>query len=163
LSTLAPIRAIYLQPAAVTEELRYRLFAEDRLAEFDALGIPAAQAEMLVTMQYRGRAMNYAEAYPQAVEYLVCMEDETQAGYLLLERGTESWRIVDIALLAAYRRQGIGSGVVEQVQSECADAGVALRLHVLHGNPAAARLYARLGFRAVGQDAVGVEMIWSRG
>jgi ribosomal protein S18 acetylase RimI-like enzyme len=157
LNTLAPTRTIHLQPAAVTEELRYRLFAEDRLAEFVAVGIHPVQAEMLVTLQYRGRAGNYAEAYPQAVEYLVCVEDGTQAGYLLLDRGTSAWRIVDVAVLAAYRGQGIGGSVVEQVQGDCAQAGAVLKLHVLHGNPAM-RLYERLGFRAVSEDAIGIEM-----
>ena len=161
MSTLVPTRVVQLQPAAVTEELRYRLFAEDRLAEFVGVGIHPVQAEMLVQMQYRGRAGNYAEAYPQAVEMLLCLEDGTHAGLLLLNRGEQAWRIVDIAVLAAYRGQGIGGGVVEQVQQQAAEAGVALKLHVLHGNPAA-RLYARLGFRAVSEDVIGVEMVWSR-
>lgn len=151
--------------ARVTEELRYRLFAEDKLAEFAAMGVPPEQASLLVKMQYRGRAMSYAEAYPQAEEMLLCLQDgaeEIAIGRLLLARATDHWRIVDIALLAAYRGQGHGRSAVEQVQRECAEAGVALRLHVLHGNPAA-RLYERMGFCAVHQDAIGVEMVWIAG
>ena len=151
--------------ARVTEELRYRLFAEDKLAEFAAMGVPPEQASLLVKMQYRGRAMSYAEAYPQAEEMLLCLQDgaeEIAIGRLLLARATGGWRIVDIALLAAYRGQGHGRSAVEQVQWECAEAGVALRLHVLHGNPAA-RLYERMGFCAVHQDAIGVEMVWIAG
>ena len=148
--------------ARVTEELRYRLFAEDKLAEFAAMGVPPEQASLLVKMQYRGRAMSYAEAYPQAEEMLLCLQDgaeEIAIGRLLLARATDHWRIVDIALLAAYRGQGHGRSAVEQVQRECAEAGVALQLRVQHGNPAA-RLYERMGFCAVHQDAIGVEMVW---
>lgn len=103
--------------ARVTEELRYRLFAEDKLAEFAAMGVPPEQASLLVKMQYRGRAMSYAEAYPQAEEMLLCLQDgaeEIAIGRLLLARATDHWRIVDIALLAAYRGQGHGRSAVEQ-------------------------------------------------
>ena len=79
--------------ARVTEELRYRLFAEDKLAEFAAMGVPPEQASLLVKMQYRGRAMSYAEAYPQAEEMLLCLQDgaeEIAIGRLLLARATGS-------------------------------------------------------------------------
>ena len=161
-----------LQPAGGTAEqagvaggsdtLRYRLFAEDKLAEFAAMGVPPEQAALLVKMQYRGRAMSYAQAYPQAEEMLLCLEDgadEIAIGCLLLARATDCWRIVDLALLAAYRGQRFGRSAVQQVQRQCAEAGVALHLHVLHGNPAA-RLYERMGFCAVSEDAIGVEMVW---
>jgi hypothetical protein len=73
--------------ARLTEELRYRLFAEDKLAEFAAMGVSPEKASLLVNMQYRGREMSYAEAYPDAEEMLLCLEDgseEIAAGLLLL-------------------------------------------------------------------------------
>jgi len=149
--------------ARLTEELRYRLFAEDKLAEFAAMGVPPEQASLLVKMQYRGREMSYAEAYPDAEEMLLCLEDgseEIAAGLLLLARSADHLRIVDIALLAPYRGQGLGRSALEQVQGQCAEAGAALHLRVQHGNPAA-RLYQRMGFSAVSEDAVGVEMVWA--
>jgi GNAT superfamily N-acetyltransferase len=146
----------------LTEELRTRLFAEDKMAEFAVMGVPPEQASLLVKMQYRGRAMSYAAAYPDAEEMLLCLEDgekEIAVGRLLLVRSADHWRIVDIALLNAYRGQGFGRSVLEQVQRQCAEQGVALHLRVQHGNPAA-RLYEWMGFYAVSQDAIGAEMVW---
>lgn len=132
------------------------------MAEFAAMGVPPEQASLLVKMQYRGRAMSYGQAYPQAEEMLLCLQDgaeETAIGRLLLVRATDFWRIVDIALLADYRGRGFGRSVMEQVQQQCAEAGVALHLRVQHRNRAT-RLYERMGFYAVSQDAIGAEMVW---
>ena len=149
--------------ARLSEALRYQLFAEDKMAEFAAMGVPQDQASLLVKMQYRGQAMSYSQAYPDAEEMLLCLQDgeeEIAVGRLLLVRAADHWRIVDVALLAAYRRQGLGRDVLEQVQQQCAEQGVALHLRVQHGNPAA-RLYQRMGFYALDQDAVGAEMVWN--
>lgn len=60
-------------------------------------------------------------------------------------------RIVDVALLPWARSGGVGSALIEAVAVAATRLGhraLALDVHV--GNPAAARLYARLGFRPRG-------------
>lgn len=116
--------------------------------------------QSLVTMQYRGRQMTYAAKYPEAVDSILIADDGTPVGRLLVDCRPDRWRIVDIVVLAAHRGRGLGTSVLEWCQLQCAAAGAELRLQVAPTNPAR-RLYERLGFRLVAEDATAVEMFWS--
>ena len=60
-------------------------------------------------------------------------------------------------LIRNVRGQGIGTQLIKELQR--ADAlGKYVTLDVMHGNPA--RLYLRLGFRQISQDAAKRQMIW---
>jgi ribosomal protein S18 acetylase RimI-like enzyme len=142
------------------EQLLYALFAEDRAAQLAGTGMGEAQIQQLVEMQYRGRQMTYAAQFPQAEDSILLGEDGQPVGRLLLNRKPECWRIVDIAVLAAHRGRGLGTRVLEQCQRQATAAGAELELHVMQFNPAR-RLYERLGFKTIGEDAVAEEMIWS--
>ena len=61
-------------------------------------------------------------------------------------REPEEHRLLDLAIRAEWRGQGIGSAVLEQLRGEAAGAGVPLRLSVWQGNEGAIRFYRRLGF-----------------
>jgi ribosomal protein S18 acetylase RimI-like enzyme len=149
-----------LCPACPADEsFLFELFAEsqDQLA-----GLRSNEAlwRSLVEMQYRGRAMSYAAQHPQAEDSILLDEDGQPAGRLLLDRQPDRWRIVDIAVLAARRGQGLGTEVVRQCQQRAASAGARLELQVRPENPAR-RLYERLGFRVASEAGVSVEMVWS--
>jgi ribosomal protein S18 acetylase RimI-like enzyme len=141
------------------EPLLFALFASDKRMEFAAFGVPAAQAEMLVEMQYRGRKMTYAAQFPQAEDSILVADDGTPAGRLLIDRKPDCWRIVDIAILPEHRGRGLGTRAIKECQARCAEAGAKLALQVATTSPAR-RLYERSGFRVSREDAVAVEMIW---
>lgn len=152
---------IHMRPAASTDDaLLFALFAEDKRVEFAAVGLPAEQAELLIKTQYRGRSMSYTSRYPQTEQWILCTEDGTAAGQLLLHRQSQRWRIVDIAVATAHRGQGLGTKALREVQERCRQAAVCLELSVTSQNPAR-RLYERLGFHATGQSALEVEMAWN--
>jgi predicted GNAT family acetyltransferase len=67
---------------------------------------------------------------------------------------------VDIALLPAYRRQGIGSTCLKEILAERAETNRPVRIHVERFNPAL-RLYTRLGFRQIGDQGVYLLLAWS--
>ena len=140
------------------ETLLHALFAEDKAAQF--AGMAEALARSLIEMQYRGQGMSYAALYPQAVNWILLDEDGKPIGRLLLDVQPDCMRIVDIAILAACRNQGRGTQALRQCQQQAAEAGSDLRLRVMRFNPAF-RLYERMGFRAVSEDEVAVEMLWS--
>ena len=73
-------------------------------------------------------------------------------GLLKLRREAEAWEIVQIQLGHRLQGHGIGRALLEEVLADAAIAGVEVRLSVLKANPAR-RLYERLGFRTVGEDA----------
>jgi ribosomal protein S18 acetylase RimI-like enzyme len=144
-------------------EFLFRLFAEsqEQLSQF------LSNEELwrsLVAMQFRGRQMTYSAEYPRAVDSILCVESAGQGtlpvGRLLVDRQPDCWRIVDIAVVAAYRGRGLGGWALKNLMLECSGAAGRLALRVRPEN-AAQRLYERLGFRAAGEDATGLEMVWS--
>ncbi|MDH3452884.1 MAG: GNAT family N-acetyltransferase [Gammaproteobacteria bacterium] len=57
-------------------------------------------------------------------------------------------QVTDLVVLEQFRSQGIGTALLAQAKKHARDAGVHwLRINVLAGNPAAAALYRRCGFR----------------
>jgi ribosomal protein S18 acetylase RimI-like enzyme len=143
------------------EEFLFRLFADsqEHLTVFRSNEV---LYQSLVEMQYRGRKLSYAAEYPQAVDAILCVEDEAEGampvGRLLVDCQPDCWRIVNIALLAAHRGKGLGSWVLEHCQRECGAAAGKLALEVRTDNRAR-RLYERLGFHVTYEDLLRVEMV----
>ena len=84
------------------------------------------------------------------VGYVALMEAEV-VGYIAGFSVAGAGEIIDVAVAAAWRRQGIGRALVARF---CAEYGqVATHLEVAEDNVAARRLYAALGFYASGRRA----------
>lgn len=140
------IRPLSLRPASPEDAaLLFALFAESRVAELALPGLAPELLRQLLDVQYRGRAMTYSARYPAAQQWIVSLEDGTSVGQILLDRQPEHWRIVDLAIQAAWQRRGIGTSVVAAVQRQCATRRIPLRLAVAPGHPAE-QIYHRLGF-----------------
>ena len=79
------------------------------------------------------------------------------AGRLYVARWEDEIRIVDIALLPAFRGRGIGGALLGDLIAEADAAGKPLSIHVEQNNPARS-LYERLGFEEAGEFGVYVLM-----
>ncbi len=149
-----------MRPARAEDEgLLFELFAADKRAEFAAAQVPAAQAEMLVEMQYRARRQSYSQNYPEAMDTILCLEDGAPVGRNLVDRQTDCYYCVDLAVLPAHRNRGVGTWALRQIQQQAALESAVFRLRVLKNN-SALRLYARLGFTSVWDDEMYCEMEW---
>ena len=73
-------------------------------------------------------------------------------GLLKLRQSPTEWEIIQIQLSPTQQGNGIGRWILDGIVSDAAAAGVPIRLSVLKANPAM-RLYERLGFKVVGEDA----------
>ncbi|MFY0729947.1 GNAT family N-acetyltransferase [Pseudomonas sp. NFX15] len=81
---------------------------------------------------------------------IVCGEDRT--GFVSLSRDASALYIREIHIVEAYRGQGVGSWVIDQVLAIARlEWRLALRLTVFENNPAR-QLYQRKGLEVVGQD-----------
>ena len=69
-------------------------------------------------------------------------------------------RIVDQALVPAFRNLGIGGTILRALMGEAGRAQRPLRLHVAANNNAAMRLYERLGFVPIETSAAYMELEW---
>jgi ribosomal protein S18 acetylase RimI-like enzyme len=113
----------------------------------------------LVRMQSEAQQTHYRALYPRALARLIVADDGTPAGRLIVDRGPHEIRLVDISLLPAQRRRGIGQQLLRGLQQESEQTGLPLRLSVLSGNPAI-HLYQRLGFEADGMRGAHHAMAW---
>jgi ribosomal protein S18 acetylase RimI-like enzyme len=146
-----------LRPARTEDQdFLFKLYASTRAQEIAAFGWPAAQQEAFLRMQFMAQQSGYESAYPQS-EHNVVELDGSPIGRLMIYREKDSVRLVDIALLAEYRGQGIGAELIGVLIEQCTRDGATLRLQVLQTNPAR-RLYERLGFTRTGEDAMYIDM-----
>lgn len=88
----------------------------------------------------------------------VVQVDGVDVGELVVEERADEIYLARIVLLPAWQGVGIGTAIVRSLLARAADSGKAVTLEVLHANPRARRLYARLGFRATGESETHVFM-----
>ncbi len=74
-------------------------------------------------------------------------------GLVKLRKSPTEWEIVQFQLSPALHGKGVGRFILSGIISKAEAAGVLLKLSVLRSNPAI-RLYKRLGFSVVGEDAL---------
>ncbi|MDV3467147.1 GNAT family N-acetyltransferase [Stenotrophomonas sp. C3(2023)] len=127
------------------------LYASTREEELAAVPWPAASRQQFLRQQFDAQHRHYLAAYPGA-HYLAIEQAGQPVGRLYLDRCGVDDLIVDISLLPRSRGAGLGSAVIGQLQAAAAARQRGLALHVARCNPAARRLYQRLGFIAAPAD-----------
>lgn len=137
---------ITLRPITPEDEaFLCRVYASTREEELAVVPWDEAQKAAFLQMQFQAQHAFYAANYTRA-QFDVILLDDVPVGRLYVDRREHEIRIVDIALLPDYRRQGIGTLLLQEILAEGAVRGVPVTIHVEMNNPALA-LYRRLGFR----------------
>ena len=134
------------------EPFLYRLYASTREDELAELPWSASEKEAFLTTQFNAQHTFYHQQFNGA-EFLIIEQSNEPIGRLYLDRREDEIRIVDIALLPAHRNLGIGTKYLESILKEGQGAGLPVRIHVEHNNPALS-LYERLGFKKVTENGV---------
>ena len=134
------------------EPLLHRLVGE-RLALFGLAGQPE-----LVRLQHRARERAWCERFGGAGRQVITLpaadpvpdrELTPAVGRIWTADDGDNVRIVDLAVLSAFHRRGIGTYAVQAVRQQ---ADKVLVLTVARDNVAAQTFYARLGFLQIGED-----------
>lgn len=134
-----------LRPVAASDEhVLAQIFAESHCAGFDLLGLEPTALAGLIRMQFQARQAQY-RAQPGAAEFLIC-RNGAPVGSCWLSESAELLRVLDIAVLAEHRRQGIARSVLDELSARAAATGKPVRLSVWGQNAPARALYAELGF-----------------
>lgn len=150
---------LHLRPMhAGDEDFLRRVYASSRAAEIALTGWDAGTAATFLRMQFDAQHRHYQLHYPQARYDIVELGGEA-VGRLYVARDPDEIRVLDIALLDAWRGQGLGSTLVGQLLAEAGASGRRVTLHVEENNPAA-RLYHRLGFRQTEIHGLYRRMAW---
>ncbi|MBC8001052.1 MAG: GNAT family N-acetyltransferase [Opitutaceae bacterium] len=129
------------------EAFLFEVYASTRTEELAATGWIEPQRESFLRMQFQAQHKHYRENYPGA-DLQIIRVDGAPAGRLYVHRRAGEIRIMDIALLPAFRGQGIGTGLMKGILAEGAHLEKPVTIHVEGFNPAL-QWYERLGFRKV--------------
>jgi ribosomal protein S18 acetylase RimI-like enzyme len=133
-----------LRPVSPADDaFLFELYASTR-SDIASLGLPGAQREMLLRIQWMAQRGSYQARYPRG-EHQVVLVAGIPVGRLWVAREPEELRLVDVSLLPAHRGAGLGTKLLRALQREATETGKPLRLSVTRDNPAR-RLYERLGF-----------------
>lgn len=152
--------SVELRPAeAGDEDFLRAVYGGTRADELAITPWTDEQKAAFVAMQFGAQSSYYAEVFPDAAHDVVVVDGEP-AGRLYVDRSPEEIRVVDIALLPAFRGRGVGTVLLTGILGEAADSGRRVVIHVEHQNPARA-LYDRLGFVPVEDTGVYQRMEWT--
>ena len=144
---------IALRPMrARDKDFLYRVYASTRAEELAVVDWSEAEKAAFLEQQFEAQHGYYQAQFPDAA-FQVIERDGEPIGRLYLDRRADEIRIIDIALLPAHRRAGIGGALLREILGEAAAAGKAVRIHVERNNPALG-LYHRLGFREIEDQGV---------
>ncbi len=128
------------------------LYAGTRSDEMALVDWPADRKQAFLHQQFQAQRAHYREHYPQA-RFLIVLFEGRPIGRLYYASGREELRLMDIALLAAYRRCGHGRVLMRAVVGLALRDRLELSLHVEPFNPAR-DWYERLGFELVEERGV---------
>lgn len=149
-----------LRPETAEDEgLSRAIYASTREEELARVPWSDEQKAAFVSMQFEAQRSYYREIYPDAA-YDVVLVDGEEAGRLYVARLAGEIRVVDIALLPAYRGRGVGATLLTGILDEGRASGRTVVIHVEHENRART-LYDRLGFLPVEEVGVYTRMEWT--
>jgi len=151
-----------LRPAIPTDDtFLLALYGSTRAEELAAIDWPEQQKQLFLRSQFETQR----RCYPTADNQIILLQ-ERPVGRIMVNRAAEAILLVDISLLPETRNAGIGTRLIRDLLSEAAAAAKPVKLHVLAAS-AARRLYERLGFREIEEEAGGIggakayiEMVW---
>jgi ribosomal protein S18 acetylase RimI-like enzyme len=132
------------------------VFVSTRMEEFMRTGWEPERIQAFLQQQFQLQHEYYRRHYPEARFDIVVVNDEP-VGRLYYAAcpaaaGGEL-RLIDIALLPAWRGGGIGTRLMHAVLAEAWQQGLAVSLYVESHNPVRA-LYRRLGFTKTAENGV---------
>lgn len=130
-------------------EFLISVYASTRTEELAPVPWTGAQKTAFLRMQFDAQDADYSRNYAGA-DFSVIEVDGVGAGRLYVERKPAEMRLIDIALLPAFRGRGIGKGLLCDLLAEADAQGKGISLYVEVFNPAR-RLYEGLGFTAVSE------------
>jgi ribosomal protein S18 acetylase RimI-like enzyme len=116
------------------------------------------QKRAFLDLQFEARDRHYRSWFP-AARFDVIERGGAAIGRLIVDRGDDAIRIVDIALIPEQRGRGLGGALLRGLLDEAAGSGRPVRIHVERGNPAR-RLYDRLGFDPIEEQGLYELLEW---
>lgn len=136
-----------------------QIYASTRAEELAQTDWTDEQKAAFLRQQFDAQHQYYQANYPDA-QFQMVEEAGAPIGRLYVDRWADQIRIMDVALLPAYRGRGVGTRLLEQILAEGRQLKLPVTIHVERFNPAL-RLYERLGFRVEEDKGVYLFLKWT--
>ncbi len=133
------------------------LYASTRTEELASLLWDQAAKDAFLDQQFNAQHSYYQTHFPHA-EFLLIEHAGHPMGRAYLLWDGAHLQIIDLALIPAWRGQGIGSQLLHGWLSRADAQGLSVGLHVESYNPAQ-NLYLRNGFAVAGENGVYLKML----
>lgn len=141
------------------EPFLFALYASTRAEELAMVDWGDAQKEQFLRQQFNAQQTHYQSYFPDG-EHQIVTRDGSPVGRIYLEQTAEKIHLLDIALIPAYRGQGIGSALMHALLEKAGMAGLPITLHVYRFDESVYAWYQRLGFVTVGGSGLYYLMEW---
>jgi ribosomal protein S18 acetylase RimI-like enzyme len=135
-----------------------RLFASTREDELATVPWTVEQKQAFLAQQFAAQRHHYRNFIDGCI-FDVIEHDGEPAGRFYLQERPSRLHMVEVALLPAWRGQGVGTALLEALQEAGRASGRSVTTFVERFNPAQ-RLYRRLGFAEIADHGVYLEMEW---
>ena len=153
---------LVLRPEAPEDQqFLFTVYASTREKELALTNWDEATRRAFLKHQFDAMCRGYRAMFP-AGEFSIILVAGQLIGRMVLDRRTAEIRVVDLALLPAWRNQGLGTLLMRQVCQEASMAGKSVTLEVLQNNRAL-HWYTRLGFTLNGRRGIYGTMVWHPG
>lgn len=140
------------------QQLLFQIYASSRELELSFTGWDLEQQAAFLQHQFQAQRTHYAKYYPDATHQIILANGEA-VGRLWVERRHGKLLILDLIVLTAWRRNGIGSQILLQLKEEAVQTGLPLQISVEMGNPSLA-YFQRLGFTVINEDGPHFTLEW---
>ncbi|MGK7909050.1 MAG: GNAT family N-acetyltransferase [Synechococcus sp.] len=136
----------------------YQVYASTREEELAIVPWSQDEKKAFLEFQFNAQHTFYQNQFGDAA-FWVIEQTGVPIGRLYLDRRTDEIRIIDIALMPAYRDLGIVTALLNAVLAEGQAQNQPVTIHVEQNNRAL-NLYRRLGFVQKGEESIYYLMEW---
>jgi GNAT superfamily N-acetyltransferase len=115
--------------------------------------LPGPAREELLDLQFRAQRRDWEASFPDSEHELILLDGEP-VGRIWVAWTPEECRIVDVTLLPAKRRLGIGGQAVSETIERADAAEIPVRIRALRENASALAFWKRFGFELRDGDQI---------
>lgn len=140
------------------ERLLFQIYASSRELELSFAGWDLEQQAAFLQHQFQAQRTHYAKYYPAATDQIILANGEA-VGRLWIERRSGKLLILDLIVLTAWRRHGIGGEILRQLKEEAVRTDLPVQISVEMGNPSLP-YFQRLGFTVINENGPHFTLEW---
>lgn len=142
-------------------EFLKEVYYSTRIEEFSMFGWSEDQITNILEMQFNSQKQAYSLQFPEAENLIICLNKE-RIGRIITNRTANELKLIDISLLPKFRNMGVGTKLITNLIKEATVKNLPLTLQVARNNPAAFRLYQKLGFQVTGENEMYISMEYKK-